>query len=97
MRNGQMPDVPTLDETVMPGFDILAWVGMFAPAGTPPEAIARLAGAVKTILAKAETQRRFVDTGTDVYFAGPVEFGAFVADELPKWLALIREAGIEPE
>jgi tripartite-type tricarboxylate transporter receptor subunit TctC len=49
------------------------------------------------ILEKPETQRRFVDTGTNVFFAGPAEFGAYVKDELPKWLALIREAGIEPE
>ena len=97
VRNAVLPDVPTLDETVMPGFDILAWVGMFAPAGTPSEAVTRLAGAMKAILAGPATQRRFADTGTDVYFAGPAEFRAFVTDELPKWLALIREAGIEPE
>jgi tripartite-type tricarboxylate transporter receptor subunit TctC len=97
VRNSQIPDVPTLNETVMPGFDVLAWVGMFAPAGTPPEAIARLADAIKAILARPDIRRRLVDIGTDVYFAGPAEFGTFVKDELPKWLALIREAGIEPE
>ncbi len=97
VRNGQIPDIPTLDETVMPGFDVLAWVGMFAPAGTPPEAIDRLAGEIGRILAKPEMQRRFVDSGTNVFYTGPAEFRGYVKSELVKWLALIREAGIEPE
>ena len=96
-RNIQIPDVPTLDETVMPGFDVLAWVGMFAPAGTPPEAIDRLAGEVGRTLAKPEMQRRFVDSGTNVFYTGPAEFRAYVNSERVKWLALIKEAGIEPE
>jgi tripartite-type tricarboxylate transporter receptor subunit TctC len=97
VRNSQMPDVPTLDETVMPGFDVLAWVGMFAPAGTPPEAVDRLATEIGRILARPEMQRRFVDSGTNVFYTGPAEFRAYVKSELVKWLALIREAGIEPE
>jgi tripartite-type tricarboxylate transporter receptor subunit TctC len=97
VRNGQMPDVPTLDETVMPGFDVLAWVGMFAPAGTPPDAVDRLAAEVGRILARPEMQRRLVDSGTNVFYTGPAEFRAYVKSELAKWLALIREAGIEPE
>ena len=51
-RNAQIPEVPTLDETVMPGFDLLAWVGMFAPAGTPPEVVDRLADVIGQILAR---------------------------------------------
>jgi tripartite-type tricarboxylate transporter receptor subunit TctC len=97
VRNSQIPDVPTLDETVMPGFDVLAWVGMFAPAGTPPEAIDRLAGEIGRILGRPEMARRLVDSGTNVFYTGPAEFRAYVKSELVKWLALTKEAGIEPE
>jgi tripartite-type tricarboxylate transporter receptor subunit TctC len=96
-RNSQLPDVPTLDESVMPGFDVLAWVGMFAPAGTPPEAVDALARQVRTILARPDLQQRFIDAGTRVFYSGPEEFRDYVKSELVKWLALCKEAGIEPE
>ncbi len=96
-RNAQIPDVPTLAETVMPGFDLLAWVGMFAPAGTPPEIVDRLAVVIGQILAKPEMHQRFIDSGTNVFYTGRTEFRAYVKSELVKWLALIKEAGIEPE
>ena len=51
-RNPALPNVPTLSETVMPGYDILAWAGMFGPAGMPPEAVNALAGAIEKALAK---------------------------------------------
>jgi len=96
-RNAQIPEVPTLDETVMPGFDLLAWVGMFAPAGTPPEVVERLADMIGRILARPEMEHRFIDSGTNVFYTGPAEFQAYVKSERVKWLALIKEAGIEPE
>jgi tripartite-type tricarboxylate transporter receptor subunit TctC len=96
-RNPALPDIPTLDETVMPGFDVVPWVGMFAPAGTPPAAIAVLSREMEKILAKPEIRRRFTDTGTNVFYSGTEEFRDYVKSELVKWLALCKEAGIEPE
>ncbi len=96
-RNPALPEVPTLAETVMPGFDILAWAGMFAPANTPPEAIAVIAGVIEKLLAKPEVRSRFAVSGTEIYWSGPAEFQDFVKTELVKWTNLIKEAGIEPE
>jgi tripartite-type tricarboxylate transporter receptor subunit TctC len=96
-RNSVLPDVPTLNETVMPNFDILAWAGMFGPANMPPEAVKLLADELQKALAKAEIKDRLTAAGTEVYFSGPVEFSAFVKSELPKWTAMIKEAGIVPE
>ncbi len=96
-RNSALPDVPTLSETVMPGFDILAWAGMFGPANMPPEAVKVLADELQKALAKPEIKDRLTAAGTEVYFSGPVDFSAFVKSELPKWTAMIKEAGIEPE
>jgi len=96
-RNPALPDVPTLSETVMPGYHILAWAGMFGPAGMPPEAVKVLAGAIEKALNKPEVRQRFTSSGTDLYWGGPQEFDAFVKSELVSWTAMIKEAGIEPE
>jgi tripartite-type tricarboxylate transporter receptor subunit TctC len=96
-RNSVLPDVPTLDETVLPGFDVLAWAGIFAPANTPPEVVDRLANEIHKILSTPELRKRFTDAGTAVFWSGPSEFSDYVKTELVKWTSLIKEAGIEPE
>jgi tripartite-type tricarboxylate transporter receptor subunit TctC len=96
-RNPALPDVPTLHETVMPGYHILAWAGMFGPAGMPPEAVAKLAGAVQKALENPQVRARFAASGTDLYWSGPKDFEAFVKSELVSWTAMIKEAGIQPE
>jgi tripartite-type tricarboxylate transporter receptor subunit TctC len=96
-RNPALPDVPTLSETVMPGYHILAWAGMFGPAGMPPEAVKSIAGAVHKALEKPEVRARFAGSGTDIYWSDSAEFAAFVKTELVSWTDMIKEAGIEPE
>jgi len=96
-RSTTTPDIPTLHETVMPEFDLLAWAGMFAPANTPPEITQRLAGEIDKMLAKPETKERMLNTGVEVFYTGPKEFDAYVKSELVKWTSLIKEVGIQPE
>jgi tripartite-type tricarboxylate transporter receptor subunit TctC len=96
-RNPALPDVPTLSETVMPGYHILAWAGMFGPAGMPPEAVKTIAAAVHKALDNPEVRKRFAGAGTDLYWSDTAEFTAFVKSELVNWTAMIKEAGIEPE
>ena len=96
-RNPRLPDLPTLHETIMPGYDILAWAGLFAPAGLPPEAVTALAEPIQQALARPEMVERLRNSGTEVYWSGPEEFEAFVKSELVKWTAAIKEAGIEPQ
>jgi tripartite-type tricarboxylate transporter receptor subunit TctC len=96
-RNSALPDVPTLDETVLPGFDLLAWLGLFAPAKTPAPVIDRLANEIHKILSTPELRKRFADAGTEVFWSGTAEFDDFVKTELVKWTSVIKEAGIEPE
>jgi tripartite-type tricarboxylate transporter receptor subunit TctC len=96
-RNSRLPEVPTLNETVMPGFDLLAWVGMFGPAGMPAPAVARLAAETGKILGNPALKVRFMAAGADTFWSGSQEFDAYVKSELTKWTSLIKEAGIEPE
>jgi len=96
-RNPRLPDVPTLDETIMPGYDLLAWAGMFGPANLPPQVTKALADVVEKALSQPEIRERFYSSGTEVYWSGPQKFDAFVKSELVKWTAAIKEAGIEPQ
>jgi tripartite-type tricarboxylate transporter receptor subunit TctC len=96
-RNPALPNVATLSETVMPGYHILAWAGMFGPADMPPEAVKVLADAVQKALENPQVRARFAASGTDLYWSGPKEFEEFVKTELVSWTAMIKEAGIEPE
>jgi tripartite-type tricarboxylate transporter receptor subunit TctC len=96
-RNPTLPDVPTLDATVMPGFDLLAWAGIFGPAGLPPNVVDVLAKPIEKALASNEVRDRFRDAGVEVYWIGPAGFSSYVKDELVKWTTLIKSAGIEPE
>jgi tripartite-type tricarboxylate transporter receptor subunit TctC len=96
-RSATLPDVPTLHETVMPDFDLLAWAGMFAPAGLPPEIADRIAGELQKLLDKPETKDKLIRQGVEVFYSGPKEFDAYVKSELVKWTGLIKEVGIQPE
>jgi tripartite-type tricarboxylate transporter receptor subunit TctC len=96
-RSTTLPDVPTLHDTVMPGFDLLAWAGIFAPAGLAPEIAERIAGELENLLAKPEVKEKLVKQGVEVFYTGPKEFDAYVRSELTKWTGLIKEVGIQPE
>ena len=96
-RNSTLPDVPTLNETVLPGFDLIAWTGIFAPAGTSPVIANTLAKEVEKILAKPEIKKQFTTLGLDVFWAGPQDYQKYVKTELEKWTGMIKESGIQPE
>jgi len=96
-RSATLPDLPTLHETVMPSYDLLAWAGLFAPAGLPAPIATRLAGELERMLARPELKERFLNSGVEIFFSGPKEFEDYVKSELTKWTSLIKEVGIEPE
>ena len=96
-RSHYLPDLPTLDETIMPGFDVMPWVGIFGPANMPAEVVKVLARELEKIVSKPEIKEPFMNAGMDVYWIGHEQFPDFVKSELVKWTAMIKEAGIEPE
>src|SRR4029079_1467758 len=77
-RHPPLPKVPTLSEPVMPGYHILAWAGIFGPAGMAPEVVKALADATQKALENAQVRARFASSGTDVYWSGSKDFEAFV-------------------
>ena len=96
-RSHYLPDLPTLDETILPGFDVMPWVGIFGPANMPADVVEVLARELEKIVSKPEIKEPFMNAGMDVYWIGQEQFPDFVKSELVKWTAMIKEAGIEPE
>ena len=92
-----LPQLPTLDESGVKGFDASGWYGIVAPAGTPRAAIDRLNAEVRRIVATPELRARLDAEGASAAAGTPEEFGAFIAAEIERWGAVLRRAGIEPQ
>ena len=92
-----IPDVPTVAESGLPGFEIVGWFGMFAPAGTPRPIIMRLNAEINETMQLPETRKQFATHGLVPGGGTPEELGAFLKAELAKWGALIKQIGLEQE
>jgi tripartite-type tricarboxylate transporter receptor subunit TctC len=92
-RSPALPDVPTIAESGVPGFEASSWFGIFAPAKTPREIVERLNGEVRKALADPELQKRFADIGGEIRPYSPEEFRAFVGTELEKWAGVVKASG----
>jgi tripartite-type tricarboxylate transporter receptor subunit TctC len=97
VRNRSLPDVPTLSETVTPGFSLVAWAGLFGPANMAPEVVNILANKIRQALSRPEINESFASSGIAPFWGDPIIFKEYVEDSLLKWTTLIREAGIQPE
>lgn len=96
-RSPLYPDLPTIDETAVQGFDLSSWTGLFAPAGTPKPVIDKLNTEVNAVLALPEVKDRLASLGVEPAPMSAGEFTAFAREEVGKWSRLVRHAGIEPE
>ncbi len=93
-RHPGIPNVPTTDEAGLKGFELEAWVGIFAPAGTPPEVIAKLSSSIKQAMEQAETKTRANAAGIEIRYLPPEALDALVKRETVFWAKTIREGGI---
>src|SRR6266508_1695866 len=92
-----LPDVPTISEAGVPGYEATNWWGIVAPASTPRPVIERLHRELSVILASAETKKRFESEGGEAAQMTPEEFGRFISAETVKWAKVVKEARIKPE
>jgi tripartite-type tricarboxylate transporter receptor subunit TctC len=96
-RIPQLPDIPTVAETV-PGFEGVSWFGLFGPAGMPPEVVAKINNEVRALFADPEFQKSFLDRYLFQSIAvSPEELMSFVKSEEPKWRKIIQDAKIKVE
>ena len=96
-RSATLPNVPTLHETVMPDFDLIAWAGMFGPAKMPADIVKVLSDELGKVLADPEVRKRLEATGAEVEYQSSAQFEKYLKNELVKWTSLIKAAGIEPQ
>ena len=94
-RSSMAPNIPTLSEAGVPGFNVSSWYGLVVPAGTPKAVIARLHDAVVVAIRSPEVRKRFDATDLDLVGSTPEKFGAFMRSEVAKWAKVIKESGMQ--
>jgi len=96
-RFASLPDIPTVGESGLAGFEYWSWQGICAPAGTPGQIVARLNQEIVRILGTPQARDWFAAQGGEPLAETPEQFGAFIAAEFARWGKVVREAGIKPE
>ncbi|KRD18549.1 LacI family transcriptional regulator [Acidovorax sp. Root267] len=94
-RSRRLPDVPTVAETVIPGYEAYEWNGLFLPAGTPEPIAAKLREAVQEVMKEDELKQRLADMGAQPVGSTPAEFAAFLKKEDAKWGEVVRKGNIK--
>jgi tripartite-type tricarboxylate transporter receptor subunit TctC len=94
-RLDSLKQVPTVIESGYPGYEAAAWFGLVAPAGTPREAVAKLAQAANAALADAEIRKKLLGVGLEPYSMDPSKFAAHISDQFARYSRVIDEAGIK--
>jgi tripartite-type tricarboxylate transporter receptor subunit TctC len=96
-RSALYPELPTLDEAGIKGFDMDAWAGLVAPAGTPPAVVTKLNAALRKIIDAPDVQKKFHNVGFEGFSSTPGEFGDFIKVQLDTWGKMVKDAGIQPD
>jgi tripartite-type tricarboxylate transporter receptor subunit TctC len=96
-RSAVLPDVPTIAEAGLPGYECANWIGIAAPTGIPATIVERLHGEIAAIQETAEFQQRLAAQGAETIRMSPTEFGDFILKEMSKWERVVKETGIKPE
>jgi tripartite-type tricarboxylate transporter receptor subunit TctC len=92
-----MPDVPTVAEAGVPGFALDTWIGLFAPAKTPPDIVARVNAEVNRILGLPDVRARLGPQGIDLSTGSPQDLANLIREDYARWGKVIREAGVKEE
>ena len=92
-RSPELPDVPTVAEAGVPGYEATSWFGMFAPASTPAPVVAKLNGALVKVLADPEVKKKLAEQGAEAYSEKPEQFAEFIRKETAKWSKVVKDSG----
>jgi len=92
-RSPELPDVPTIAEAGVPGYEATSWFGMFAPAATPAPVVARLNGALVKVLADPEVKKKLAEQGAEPHAEKPEQFAEFIRKETAKWSKVVKDSG----
>jgi tripartite-type tricarboxylate transporter receptor subunit TctC len=92
-RSKMLPEVPTVSETGLPGFEVSSWFGLFGPAGLPKDIVAKVNADVANAVVAADTKERLAALGAEPMNRSPEEFGRFVREEIAKWSKVVKASG----
>jgi len=95
-RSSLYPDLPTMDEAGVKGFNLDAWAGLVAPAGTPAAIVKKLNTALREVIDSPDVQARFKNVGFEGFSSSPEELAAFMKVQLSMWEKMVKDAGIKP-
>jgi tripartite-type tricarboxylate transporter receptor subunit TctC len=95
-RAGISPDIPTMSEAGLPGFNIVAWVPFVAPAGTPKDIVLKIHAEVTRALKDESFRKRLIDMGIDPIGMSPDDSAEFLRKDIPRWKVIVEEAGLQP-
>lgn len=96
-RSGVFPDLPTMAEAGLKGYETSTWGGLLAPAGTPKDVVAKLNAEANKALAAADTREKLAAAGVEPAGGTPAQFAAFIQSEMARWAKVAKAAGLEPE
>jgi tripartite-type tricarboxylate transporter receptor subunit TctC len=96
-RSPVLPEVPTIAEAGLPGYEATNWWGIVAPAGTPPAIVEKLHKEISAVQNSEQTRKQFETEGAEIVQMGAAEFGTFIASEIKKWERVVKESGIKAE
>ena len=96
-RASSMPELPTIAESGLPGYDASTWGGILAPARTPKPVVARLNGVINSALKQEDVRAKLAGAGIEIQGGTPEEFGDVIKNEIDKWGRIVKQAGIQPE
>ena len=96
-RSSLFPSLPTMDEAGIRGFNLDAWAGFVAPAGTPPEIVTKLNGALRQVIDSPDVQAKFKNVGFEGFSSTPQELGDYMKAEIVDWGKMVKDAGIKPD
>ena len=96
-RSPLAPELPTVSETVLPNFNFIGWVGLFAPAGTPAPVITRLAAELQKVVATPEVGQRLQQLGAEAKWMGPAEFRTYVVSEVARLPKILSDIGVQAQ
>src|SRR3546814_4811011 len=94
-RDPALPDVPTLAESGLPGYDVGSWYGLLAPAGTPPAVVTKISAAVAEIVRDPETRRKMLELGATPVGGTPEQFNDHIHREIEKWAGGVKSSGAQ--
>jgi tripartite-type tricarboxylate transporter receptor subunit TctC len=96
-RSTLFPDLPTMDEAGLKGFNLDAWAGLVAPAGAPPDVVAKLNAVSRKIIDSPDVQAKFKNVGFEGFSSTPEELGDYIKAQLVEWKKMVTDANIQPD